>query len=118
MTLTLELTPEQEVIVARAREQGVDVDALLLSCIDSLTEIDFPALPEEEAILRRQQQIRDAARLSGKPKNGKELVEALTQIGFIGSRSDIQDSGEYARQLRRRAWRRPHIQALRREERE
>jgi len=115
MTLTLELTPEQEVIVAKAREQGVDVDAFLLSCIDTLLEADYPALPSDEEVARRQHELREAARLAGKPKNGQELVDELTRVGFLGSRPDITDSVEYVRNLRQRAWRRPHIDALRNE---
>ena len=44
-----------------------------------------------------------------KPKNGKELVEALIKSGFIGmwaDRTDIGDSVEFARNLRKAAERR------------
>ena len=42
----------------------------------------------------------------GKPKTGQELYRALVENGFIGAwkdRTDIGDSVEYARLLRKRA---------------
>ncbi len=42
----------------------------------------------------------------GKPKTGQELYRALVESGFIGAwkdRTDIGDSSEYARLLRKRA---------------
>jgi hypothetical protein len=45
----------------------------------------------------------------GKPRTGKELLDALVASGFVGAwadRTDIGDSVEYARQLRRQAERR------------
>ena len=41
-----------------------------------------------------------------KPKHGAELVEYWQREGLIGSRPDITDSQEYARQLRDQAERR------------
>jgi hypothetical protein len=48
---------------------------------------------------------------AGKPKTGRELLAALEASGVIGvwaDRRDIGDSVEFARQLRERAWTRPH----------
>src|SRR5262245_42166026 len=45
----------------------------------------------------------------GKPRTGKELIDALTALGVVGmweDRTDIGDSVEYARKLRREAERR------------
>ena len=45
----------------------------------------------------------------GKPRTGKELLDALMAAGVVGmweDRTDIGDSVEYARQLRRQAERR------------
>jgi hypothetical protein len=45
----------------------------------------------------------------GKPRTGKELLDALIAAGVVGmweDRTDIGDSVEYARQLRRQAERR------------
>lgn len=42
-----------------------------------------------------------------KPKTGRELLESLEKMGFVGmwaDRADIEDSSEYARQLREQAW--------------
>ncbi len=38
--------------------------------------------------------------LQNPPKNGAELVAYWEKVGVIGSRPDITDSQEYARQLR------------------
>jgi hypothetical protein len=45
----------------------------------------------------------------GKPRTGKELLDALIASGFVGAwadRTDIGDSVEFARKLRREAERR------------
>ena len=45
----------------------------------------------------------------GKPRTGKELLDALIAAGVVGmweDRTDLGDSVEYARQLRRQAERR------------
>jgi hypothetical protein len=47
------------------------------------------------------------ATADSKPKTGRDLLNALEALGFIGmwaDRTDIQDSGEFARQLREQAW--------------
>ncbi len=41
--------------------------------------------------------------LQNPPKTGAELVDYWETIGILNSRSDINDSQEYARQLRREA---------------
>lgn len=41
--------------------------------------------------------------LQNPPKNGAELVAYWETVGVIGSRPDITDSQEYARQLRQEA---------------
>ncbi|MEL6814057.1 MAG: hypothetical protein AAFP03_04490 [Cyanobacteria bacterium J06598_3] len=41
--------------------------------------------------------------LPNPPKNGAELVAYWDSIGVIGSRADIADSQDYARQLRHQA---------------
>ena len=48
----------------------------------------------------------DKEEVTGKPATGRELVEALRKSGLIGmwkDRTDIGDSAEYARELRKRA---------------
>lgn len=50
MTLTLELTPEQERRLTEAREKGIPVESLLLAVIDHLTPQE-PA-PDPAADLR------------------------------------------------------------------
>lgn len=50
--------------------------------------------------------IEKSEQQESKPANGKELVEALTKAGLIGmwkDRSDITDSIEFARKLRKEA---------------
>ena len=47
------------------------------------------------------------ATADSKPKTGRDLLNALEALGFIGmwaDRTDIQDSSEFARQLREQAW--------------
>ena len=85
MTLTINLTPELEKRVKRARENGIDVDALLKGVISALPDRD----PTTET--------------------GAELVARLRREGVIGAwanRDDIKDSVEFARELRRNAERR------------
>src|ERR1051326_8163933 len=44
-----------------------------------------------------------------KPQTGREMLQALKANGFVGAwkdRDDIGDSVEFARELRRRVWRR------------
>jgi hypothetical protein len=65
----------------------------------------YDALPRE---------VKEAAvpgAAAGKSKTGRELLAALEAEGVIGvwaDRKDIGDSVEFARQLRERAWTRPH----------
>jgi hypothetical protein len=44
-----------------------------------------------------------------KPKHGAELVEYWRREGLIGSRPEVTDSQEYARQLRARAEKRTFV---------
>ena len=43
----------------------------------------------------------------GRPRTGREMLQALKANGFVGAwkdRDDIGDSVEFARELRRRVW--------------
>jgi hypothetical protein len=63
----------------------------------------------EKQVVSGQQQEPEVktATADSKPKTGRDLLNALEALGFIGmwaDRTDIQDSGEFARQLREQAW--------------
>ena len=77
MTLTIDLTPEQEArLQERARQEG---------------------LPAEE--YARQRLLADLSR----PRTGAEALEYWRREGVLGLFADRPDSPEYARQLRRQA---------------
>lgn len=82
MSYTLELPPDTEARVqAQADAQGLAVEEYLVSLIED-------ALP------------------APKPRTGAELVALLKKEGILGmwaDRTDIGDSVEYARTLRREA---------------
>ncbi len=79
MTLTIELTTEEEARLRQAAQRaGLDETEYLRGLIE--------ALP-----------------LEAMPTNGAELVDYWTRHGLIGYRSDITDSQLYARNLRETA---------------
>jgi hypothetical protein len=93
MTLTLELTPEQEQhLEEEARRQNMDAASYAKAL-----------LFEEEAA----EQLEPAAAQSAEePWSGADLVAYWEREGVIGSRPDITDSLEHARAIRRKAERR------------
>jgi hypothetical protein len=70
-------------------------------------EADEFGIPLEEYALRVLAEGRVAAAEAPIAKTGAELVDFWRREGLIGYRSDITDSLEYARELRRQAERRP-----------
>jgi hypothetical protein len=82
VTLSLELTPEEERHVEGARARGINVDALLKGVIASLPEM--PMAPPGG-------------------RTGAQILAALEQNDALGSFTDRPDSPEYARELRRKA---------------
>jgi hypothetical protein len=77
---------------SRAYRQRVKQRLAALQALAASQAIAPPSLPDD-----------------GKPRTGKELLDALIASGFVGAwadRTDIGDSVEYARQLRRQAERR------------
>jgi len=66
----------------------------------------------QKGYLRRNKGLNRSLTIVGnekRPKNGRELVNALRKSGFIGmwkNRVDIVDSSEYARKLREQAQKR------------
>ncbi len=88
MTLTLDLPNELErALAAEAAEAGI---------------------PLEEYALRVLAEGRVVASEGPIARTGAELVDFWRREGLIGYRSDITDSVEYARELRRQAERRVH----------
>lgn len=53
-----------------------------------------------------EQLVEEGLHSLARPQNGKEVVEYLRRIGFIGSRPDIKDSVAHARKIREQASRR------------
>jgi hypothetical protein len=56
---------------------------------------------------RAREKAAPAASADDKPKTGRELIESLEKMGFVGmwaERTDIEDSSEYASELREQAW--------------
>ena len=92
MTLTLELTPEQEQrIEAEASRRNMDAASYA------------KALLFEEAA----EQLEPAAvQTAEEPWSGADLVAYWEREGVIGSRPDITDSLKHARAIRRKAERR------------
>lgn len=89
MTLTLELTPEQEQrIEAEARRRNLDAASYAKAL-----------LFEEEAPEQKSQAAEEQW-------SGADLVAYWEREGVIGSRPDITDSLEHARAIRRKAERR------------
>jgi hypothetical protein len=89
MTLTIDLPPEME---ERLQRQA---DSMGINASEYARELLKDALDEE-----------DAANAEPMPTNGAELVAYWQRHGVIGSwanRTDIGDSVEYARKLRRQA---------------
>jgi hypothetical protein len=79
---------------------------------DVADELMFEAAEMELSVHEYVLQVIDARQFvlpeDRRPKTGAELVEYWRRAGIIGSRSDITDSVEYARELRRKAERRNH----------
>ena len=89
MTLTLELTPEQERhIEAEARRRNLDAA--------SYAKV---LLFDEQEAGRRDEAVEEQW-------SGADLVAYWEREGVIGSRPDITDSLEHARAIRRKAERR------------
>jgi hypothetical protein len=84
MTLTIELTPAQEASLrVRASQKGLDTAEYARRVLLS--------------------EIAETSQEDRMPTNGAELVAYWERLGVIGSRPDITDSLEHARQLRERA---------------
>ena len=93
MTLTLELTPEQEQrIEAEAGRRNMDAASYA------------KALLFEEEDSKHRSQV--AAQAAEEQWSGADLVAYWEREGVIGSRPDITDSLEHARAIRRKAERR------------
>ena len=99
MTLILNLTPEQErQIEAEAHARNMDTRSYALA-----------------RLLERQEETEDEEDLPPlgplPPTNGTgaDLVAYWEREGLIGTRPDIKDSQEHARQIRRQAERRTHL---------
>jgi len=93
MTLTLELTPEQERhIEAEARRRNMDAASYAKALLFE-GEADRPIKY-------------DAAQAAEEQWSGADLVAYREREGVIGSRPDITDSLERARAIRRKAERR------------
>ncbi len=89
MTLTLELTPEQERhIEAEARRRNLD------------------AASYAKALLFNEQEASRGDETVEEQWSGADLVAYWEREGVIGSRPDITDSLEHARAIRRKAERR------------
>ena len=97
MTLTLELTPEQErYIQAEARRRNLDAASYAIALLfdeGAATDSDEEALPP-------------AGPLPPADGAGADLVAYWEREGLIGTRPDIKDSLEHARAIRRKAERR------------
>jgi len=93
MTLTLELTPEQEQhLEAEAHRRNMDAASYAKTLLF------------EEEFDKRMEQI--AAQAKEEKWSGADLVAYWEREGVIGSRPDITDSLEHARAIRRKAERR------------
>jgi hypothetical protein len=87
MTLTLDLTPEQEALLhAEASRRGLPVQEYALQALD--TGLRAGAASAAPADL---------------PQTGAEALAYWTGEGVLGLFADRPDSAEYARQLRRQA---------------
>src|SRR2546422_165852 len=107
MTLTLDLPPDLEArLHAEAARRGLSAADYMIELARSATpeapSSDQEAKPEEMIDLLTGPWPEDEPR----PTNGAELVAYWQRHGLIGTRPDITDSLEPARQLRRKAERR------------
>jgi hypothetical protein len=97
MTLTLELTPEQEqTLETEARRRNMDAASYAKAL---LFEKDAAEDSEEQT-------LPPAGPLPPANGTGADLVAYWEREGLIGTRPDIEDSLEHARAIRRRAERR------------
>ena len=98
MTLTLELTPEQERhLEQEASRRHMDAASYALSLLTTpeLTEKSFSDETEEE--------LPPSGPLPPANGMGTDLVAYWEREGLIGTRPDIKDSLEHARAIRRKA---------------
>jgi hypothetical protein len=97
MTLTLELTPEQEQqIEAEARRRNMDAASYAKALL----------FEEKAAEAGEEQMLPPAGPLPPANGTGADLVAYWEREGLIGSRPDITDSLEHARAIRRKVGRR------------
>ncbi len=97
MTLTLELTTEQEQqIEAEARRRNMDAASYAKALL----------FEEEAAEDGEEQTLPPAGPLPPTNGTGADLVAYWEREGLIGTRPDIKDSLEHARAIRRKAERR------------
>ena len=98
MTLILDLTPEQErQIEDEARARNMDTRSYALAQL-------FKEHEEEDS----EDVLPPVGPLPPVNGTGADLVACWEREGLIGTRPDIKDSQEHARQIRRQAERRTH----------
>ncbi len=101
MTLTLELTPEQERhLEEEARRRHMDAASYALSLLS------MPALAEKSSSVEMDKELPPPGPLPPAHGTGADLVAYWEREGLIGTRPDIKDSLEHARAIRRKAERR------------
>lgn len=93
MTLTIELTPEQERGLVEAKARGIDIQTYLRGVIDALiVGLPQPSTETPETVL-----------------SGAEAIKLWQEQGLLGSYGDPDiDSPELARQIREAAETRDH----------
>jgi hypothetical protein len=107
MTVTLDLPPDlEERLKSEAARRGLSPSGYLLELVKSTV----PEAPPAEAVA---ESLETGSILSEpwpedepRPTTGAELVAYWERHGLIGTRPDITDSLEHARELRRKAERR------------
>lgn len=107
MTLSLELPPDLEArLNAEAARRGVSPAECALEVLDGTMPEADPAVEDE--IRAALDVVLTGTWPEGEPRptNGAELVAYWERHGLIGTRPDIEDSLEYAREMRRKAERR------------
>jgi hypothetical protein len=107
MTLTLELPPELEARVnSHAARRGLSPEECVLEVLDTVMPDVAPSADSEEAESALDDLNAPWPENEPKPTNGAELVAYWERHGLIGTRPDITDSLEHAREIRRKAERR------------